>query len=93
MRCRFCPETRAKNQDGNLGKMFPVIPIKVHNLLQNNQRYVWYQDDISLVEHTLLGKFQFGTTGRSKLEYPNMLYEKQWKELEKNGRKKGINTI
>ena len=83
MKCRFWPEIRANNQDGTLGNTFPVRPSKVHNLLQKNQTYVWYQDDISLVEHRLVGPLQFGTTGINKLKYPNMIDEKQWKELEK----------
>ena len=81
MECHFWPVIRTKNQDGNLVKMFPVIPIKVHNLLQKNQTYVWYQYDISLAEHRLVGTFQFGTTGRKKLKYPNIIDVKQWKEF------------
>ena len=49
---------------------------------------MWYQDDISLAEHRLVGTFQFGTTGTKKLKYPDMLDKKQWKELEKELRKK-----
>ena len=79
MKCRFWPEIRTKNQDGTLGNMLPVRPSKVHNLLQNNQTYMWYQDYISLCDHRLIGPFQFGATGRSKLKYPNMINEKQWK--------------
>ena len=75
----FGREIRTKNQDCMLGKMFPVIPSKVHKLLQKNQKYVWYQDDISLDEYRLIGTFQLGTTVRKKLKYPNMINEKQWK--------------
>ena len=73
MECRVWSEMRKNNQDGTLGKMFPVIPSKVHKILQNNQTYVWYQDDISLAKHRLVGPLQFGTTGRKKLEYPNLI--------------------
>ena len=45
--------------------------------------YVWYQDDVSLAEHRLVGPFQFGTTERKKLKYPNMIDEKQWTEMDK----------
>ena len=90
--CRFWPEIITKNQDGILVKILPVIPSKVHNLLQNNKKYVWYQYDISLAEHMLVGPFQFGTIGRNKLKYPNMIDDKQWKELDKERRKKGTNT-
>ena len=72
-----------KNQDGKLVNILIVIPIKVHNLLKNNQTYVWYQYDIYLAKHRLVVPFQFGTTGRHKLKYPNMMDKKQWKELEK----------
>ena len=81
--CRFWPETRTNNQDGTMVKMFSVIPSKVHNLLQKNQTYVWYQDDISLSEHSLVGTIQLGTTGRKKLKYPNMVDVKQWMEFVK----------
>ena len=53
---------------------------------------MWYQDDISLADHNLVGPFQFGTSGRKKLKYPNMIDEKKWKVLEKEGIKKGINA-
>ena len=79
MGCRFWTEIRTNNPDGTLGKMFPVIPSKVHNLLQNNQKYVCYQDYVSLANHRLVGPFQFGTTGRKRLKYPNLIDEKQWK--------------
>ena len=70
-------------QDGTVGIMLPVRPLRVNNLLQKHQKYVWYQDDISLSEYMLIGPLQFGATGRKKLKYPNMTEEKQWKELEK----------
>ena len=92
MACRFGPEIRKNNHDGMPGKMFPVIASNVNNLLQNNHTYMWYQDNISLAEHRLVGPFQFGTKGRKKLKHPIMVYDKQWKELEKEVRKKGINN-
>ena len=54
--------------------------------------YAWYQYDISLANHRLVGPFQFGTKGRKKLKYPNMISNKNRKELEKEGLKKGINN-
>ena len=79
-------------QDGTLGNMWPGRPLRVDEFLEKLQGYVWYQDDISLAEHRLAGTFQFVTKGRNKLKYLNMIDDKQWKELEKEGRKKGINT-
>ena len=61
--------------------MWPVIPIQVDDFLKKYQVLISYQDDISLAEHRLVGTFQFGTTGREKLKYPNMIDEKQWKAL------------
>ena len=52
--------------------MLPVILSNAHNLLQNNNKYVWYQDDISLALYRMVGIFQFGTTGRNKLKFPNI---------------------
>ena len=54
--------------------------------------YLWYHDDISLVDHRLVEPFQFGTTGRNKLKYPRIIEKNQWKKLEKGGQKKGIST-
>ena len=71
------------NQDGKLGKMSPVKPLRVNGSLLRYQTYVWYQDDISLAEHRLVVPFQFGTTGRNNLKYPNMIDDKKWKEFEK----------
>ena len=67
------------NQDVTLGKMLPVIPLKVNGFLQRYQTYVWYQYYISLGEHRLVGPIQFGTTGRNKLKHPNIIDKKQWK--------------
>ena len=72
--------------------MFPVRPNKVQNLLQNIHKYVRYQDEISLSEHSLVGTFQFGKSGINKLKYPNIIGNKQWKAFEKEVRKTIINT-
>ena len=48
--------------------IFPARQIKVNKLLQKNQTYVWYQDEIYLAEHNLVGPLQFGTTRRNKLK-------------------------
>ena len=77
MECRFGTEIRTKNQDGRLGNMLPVRPIKVHKLLQKNHTYMWYQHYISMADHRLVGPFQFETTGRKKLKYPNIIDNKQ----------------
>ena len=60
----------------------PVRQIRVNYFLQEYQKYVWYQDNISLAEHRLVVSFQFRATGRNKSKYPNIIEEKQWKELE-----------
>ena len=78
-------------QYGTLEKMLPVIPFMVNNLLKKYQKYVWYQYDISLADNSLVGLFQFVSKGRKKLKYPNMIEEKQWKELYKE-EIKGVNT-
>ena len=40
--------------------MLPVRPIKVHNLLQKNYTYVWYQYDLSLADNRLVGDSNLG---------------------------------
>ena len=66
-------------QYGALEKMLPVTPLKVNNLLQQYQKYMWYQDEISLEEHRLVPPLDFGVTGRNKLKYPDIIKEIQWK--------------
>ena len=83
MEYRFWPEIRPKNQDGTLGSMLPVRPSKVHNLLQNNHKYVRYQDDIFLPYNSLAGTIQVGTKGINILKYFYMIGKKHWKELKK----------
>ena len=68
-----------------------VRPIRVNGFLQRYLGYMWYQYEISISEHRLVDTFQFGTTVRKKSKYLNMIDEKQCKELEKEGQKKGIN--
>ena len=80
MECCFWTEIITNNQDDTIGNMLLVIPSKVHNLLKNNLTYVWYQDEISMQEHRLSIPFQFVTTGRKKLKYPDIIEETQWKE-------------
>ena len=75
-----------------IGKILTARPSNVHNLLQKKHTYIWYQGYISLAEHMLVGPFQFGTIGRHKLKYPNIIDNKNWKELEKEVWKKGINN-
>ena len=67
-------------------------PIRVNVFLQRYQEYKWYQNDIYMAEHRLVGPLPFGTTARKKLKYPNMINEKQWKELEKYRQEKRIKT-
>ena len=70
-------------QDGTLGKILPVRPLRLNGFLKRCQEYLWYQYDISLSEYMIFGPFQFGRTLRKKLKYPNIIEEKQWKELVK----------
>ena len=90
--CNFGPEIRKTEQDCTLGIVWPVRPLQVNDFLNKFQGYVWYQYDISFSKHRLVGPFQVGKIGRNKIKYLNMIEHKQWKELEKEGRKKGINT-
>ena len=90
--CRFWPEIRKMQQDGTLGNMWLVRSLQVNDFLKKIKGCVWYQYDIYLAENRIFGKFQFGTTGRNKIKYPDMIDDKQWKELDNEGRKKGINT-
>ena len=72
-------------QDGTLENVWPVRPLRLNEFLEKHQGYVWYQDDISLVYKSLVGPFQFVTTGKNKLKYPSMIDDKHWKALEKEG--------
>ena len=64
-------------QDGTLGKILPVIPLRVNGFLRRYQPYVWYHDAIYLDEHGMVGPFQFGTTVRNELKYPKIIKDKQ----------------
>ena len=72
--------------------MLPEIPSKVHKLLQKNQTNMWYQDEISLSEHRLVGTFQFVKIGKIIIKYTNIIEENQWKELENEVWNKVINA-
>ena len=79
MERQFWLEIREIHQDNTLGKVWTVIPLQLRNFLKKHQGRVWYQDEIYLVEHRMVGAFQFETTGINKLKYPNVIYEKHWK--------------
>ena len=83
MKCRFWLDIREMKQDGTLGRKKTVRPLRVKGYLQRYQTYVWYQYDISLAGHILVVPLQYGTTGRNKLKYPNIINKKQWKDSEK----------
>ena len=53
---------------------------------------MWIQDDIYLAENRLVRPVQFGIKVIKKIKYHNMIEEKQRRALEKEVRKKGINT-
>ena len=53
--------------------MFPVRQLRVNNFSQKYQKYVWYQDYISLEEHSLVSTLQFGETETIKLKCPKKL--------------------
>ena len=69
----FLTEIRKNNKYGTLGKMLPVKPSKLHNLPNNNQTYMWCQDDIDLAYYSLARSFQFGTKVRKKLKYLHII--------------------
>ena len=73
MEFHFGPEIREMNQDGTLGKMWPMRPLRVTEFLKKSQGYVWYQNDIYLAEHRLIGQLELGKNGRNKLKCPNMV--------------------
>ena len=79
----FWTEIIMKNQDCVLENIYPGILSKVNNLLKKNSTYMWYQDGISLDAHRMDLSFQFRTTGRKKLKYPNVIDNKVWKELDR----------
>ena len=83
MECLFCPDIREIQQYDTLGNIWPVRPPQVNDFLKKNQGCVWYQDNIFMDEHRMVGPFQFGTVGRKILKYPNTIEEKQWKALGK----------
>ena len=66
------------NQYGTLGKLLPVIPLRVNDLLQKYRKYVWYQDDISLEKNRLVRPLKFGAAGRNKLKHPDTIKDTQW---------------
>ena len=53
-------------QYGTLVNIWPVIQLGVNDFLKKRQSYVWYQDNIFLADNSLVGPFQFVTTGRKK---------------------------
>ena len=60
MKCHFWPEIREMKQDGTLWKILLVIPLRVNGSLHRYQQYMWYQDDICLDEHILVGPLKCG---------------------------------
>ena len=89
MVCCFWPEIIIRNQDGTIGKIYPVKPLKLNNLLKKNHICVWYQDEISLADNRLLRPFKTFTTGRNKIKYPNMVEDNHWKALKKRSKEEG----
>jgi hypothetical protein len=57
-RCRFWPEIH-EVQDGVLSTMLAVRPDKVLKFLKSRNDVAWYQLDVDLAEHKLVGPFNF----------------------------------
>ena len=93
--CRFWPEIREMKEDGTMGKIVVLRPTKVEAQLQWQDR-VWYQDDISLAEHRLVGPFNFASQRprRNGSEMPllHTVEETYWRELEREGKRKGVDV-
>ena len=64
----FCTEIREIQKDNTIIKMFSVRTLQVNEILKKIWVCVWYQDDIYLAYHILVGTFQLGTTVRKKLK-------------------------
>ena len=76
-------EIRDLDQDGTLGQMLPVIPLRVNGFIKKYQGYMCYQDDAYLTNNRLVGALQFGARRKIKLKCPNMIEDNQWKSSEK----------
>ena len=82
--CRYWPEIRKLQSDGEIGSIYPVAPKRVKNLLQARTNLYWYQDDVNLVTDALVGPFNF------KKGY--LVDAAQWEELQQEASKHGIDT-
>ena len=70
-------------------KQTSVIIIRLNSVLQKYHIYKWYQDDISLEEHMLVGPIHLKTSGKIIINTPTLLYVsivRHWgnKEVKKN---------
>ena len=61
--------------------MLPMIPLRLNGFLYKYQRYVLYQNEISLEKHRMLGMFQFFIAVTNILKYPYMIKERHCKAL------------
>ena len=80
---RFWKEIIEIKQYDKIGKMWPVRPLKLNDFLKTRKGYLRFHNEISLIEHRLVGPAQFGITGIKKRKYPKTIEEKQWKAFEK----------
>ena len=78
---RFWPEIHVI-RDGVLAEMILVRPNKVATFLRDKgrQKYVWYQDEVSLAEDQLVGPFDF-KSGTQDQPRQNRVDSAQWDEL------------
>ena len=68
-------DIREMKQDDTLERMLPVIPLRVNDFYRIIKN-MWYQDEICLEEHRLVGPYQFGSTERKKFKYSNTIEKK-----------------
>ena len=54
-------------------KMFLVITIRLNGSLKKHHEYIWYQDDIYLEDHRLVGLLQSRISRGGKLKHPNSI--------------------
>jgi hypothetical protein len=82
-KCRYWPLIYEIRHDGYFGRMIPVRPNKVEEVLKNKPTTRgWYQMDINIAEDRLIGPFNFTTQQDGTTMETHRIREEIWKALE-----------
>ena len=90
--CRYWPEVHQLRPNGTLGPVVPIRPGRVDATLQQQpNKYKVYEQTINLLEHALVGPFDFAVPRHYQNE-PHRIAFEEWEDLKSAAKQYNLDT-